>query len=218
MAKESSRSGEIPEKVWLPWVQEGPYLVRHQHLVARDEGEVSLCPVPLGRQVRGLAKATLQELRASIPPDQLELANQIAQRLAQGRPWRLVAREFQGRGHAPEKVLDALMALCRAGLVVVFFRNRRRCEAQWEARHVELTNWGKALLISIEAVTVPIGRLGARAQGHGASRPAPQRPGSDGGDGGSGSEDSPQRAPVAGRRGSLGQEGTGPPSGSGTQG
>ncbi|HEY8486287.1 MAG TPA: hypothetical protein VIL11_02730 [Limnochordales bacterium] len=168
MARESSRE-EIPEKVWLPWVQEGPYLVRHQHLVARDEAEVSLCPVPLGRQVRGLAKATLEQMRAGLAPEVYQLAREVAGRLVQARPWRLLQRELVGKGHSAEQVLEALMALCRAGLVVVFFRNRRRFEAQWEARHVELTNWGKALLISIEAVPVPFPRTAQRAAGNGAA-------------------------------------------------
>lgn len=167
MAKEGPRE-ELPEKVWLPWVQEGPYLVRHQHLVARDEGEPSLCPVPIGRQVRGLAKATLEELRAGIRENLVDLVRQMAERLAQGRPYRLILREMQAHGRDPREVEEALMALCRAGLVVVFFRNRWRCQVQWEPRHAELTNWGKALLISIEAVSLPAPRAAQRVAPNGA--------------------------------------------------
>ena len=183
MAKEGPRE-ELPEKVWLPWFQEGPYLVRHQHLVARDEGEPALCPVPIGRQVRGLAKATLQELRAGIREGLFDLVRQVADRLAQGRPYRLILREMQAHGRDPREVEEALMALCRAGLVVVFFRNRWRCDVRWEPRHAELTNWGKALLISIEAVSLPPPRSAQRVASNGSvkgsagRRPAPSAAGS----------------------------------------
>ena len=168
MANESSRE-ELPEKVWLPWFREGPYLVRHQHLVARDPEEPALCPVPIGRQMRGLPKATLQELRASLRQGLFEVVQQLADRLAKGRPYRLAVRELQEQGRDPAEVEEALMALCRGGLVVVFFRNRNRAGVRWEARHTELTNWGRALLISLDAVSLPA-RSAARASVNGSAR------------------------------------------------
>lgn len=154
------RGPEIPDKVWLDWVPQGPYLVRDQHLVAKDDDQLCLSPVPIGRQVRGLAKATLEELRHALDPDLHGAARHIARQLVEGRPLRLILRDERRAGRSEARVFDAVMALCRAGLVLVFLRNRRRFSHQWELRHAELSNWGKAVLVSLDAVTLPgAGRL-----------------------------------------------------------
>ncbi|WP_324715747.1 hypothetical protein U7230_10240 [Carboxydochorda subterranea] len=146
---------EVPDKVWLPWVREGPYLVRRQHLVARDEGLVSVCPVPVGQQIRGLCKATLEELADALSRDVWETARKLARTLVEGRPYRLIERDHQRARRDLATLHEALMALCRAGLVQVYCRNRRRAETRWEVRHVDLTNWGRAVLIALEAVPIP---------------------------------------------------------------
>ncbi|MEW6045540.1 MAG: hypothetical protein AB1609_03540 [Bacillota bacterium] len=150
-----ARGVDLSDKVWLPWVQEGPYLARRQHLVAKDEDQVSLSPVPVGQQLRGLAKLTLDELRRLLPPAAHAAAQRLARQLVEGRPLRLILRDERRAGRREQDVLDALMALCRAGLVQVYCRNRRRAAPEWEVRHAELSNWGKAALISVEAVTLP---------------------------------------------------------------
>lgn len=168
------RNMDLADKVWLLWVQEGPYLVRHQHLVAKDEGQAALSPLPIGCQLRGLAKATLDELRKILPAEVHEAAKSLARDLVAGRPFRLVERDNR-RAHRSEDVLRrALMALCAAGLVTVFCRNRRRASVSWEIRHVELTNWGRAALISLDAVPLyaggrPADRPAAADDSHGAS-------------------------------------------------
>lgn len=146
---------EIPDKVWLPWVQEGPYLVRDQHLVAKDEDQLCLSPVPIGRQVRGLAKLTLEELQYVLEPRLYAAARQVSRQLVEGRPLRLILRDERRAGRSEAEAFEAVMALCRAGLVLVFLRNRRRACPQWELRHAELSNWGRAVLISLDAVTLP---------------------------------------------------------------
>ncbi|HEY8425917.1 MAG TPA: hypothetical protein VIK73_07895 [Limnochordales bacterium] len=148
----SSKGPEFPDKIWLSWRQEGPYLVRDQHLVTRDDDLLALSKVPIGRQVRGLCKLTLDELSAVVPPPVYALATRMARSLVEGRPLRLVARDEQRAGHSPQEVLEGALALCRAGLVVVFLRNPRRASPQWELRHAELTNWGRAILVSLDAV------------------------------------------------------------------
>lgn len=155
MAPQGLHWGELPDKVWLPWQQEGPFLARYQHLVARDEDQVSLCPVPIGQQLRSLVKLTLGELQTVVDPPVFEAARQVASRLVEGRPYRLLVRDLQAQGRSPEQVEQGLMALCRAGLVTVFFRNRRRSVRLWEVRHAQLTNWGRAVLIALDAVYAP---------------------------------------------------------------
>lgn len=171
----AARPDELPDKVWLPWAQHGPYLVRRQHLVAREPDGPCLCPVPIGQQLRGLAKATLEELRGALSAATFELARQLGAQLAEGRPYRLILRDALRSGRTPQAVEEALMALCRAGLVTVFFRNRRRSESRWEVRHVQLTNWGRAVLISIDAVAVSPVR--SRPSSPGAGLAAPSAPG-----------------------------------------
>lgn len=163
---------EIPDKVWLPWVQDGPYLVRDQHLVTRDEDQLCLSPVPIGRQVRGLAKLTLDELQYVLSARLYAAARHLARQLVEGRPLRLILRDERRAGRSEEESFEAVMALCRAGLVQVFLRNRRRACPQWELRHAELSNWGKAVLISLDAVTLPgTGRL-VPVPKHGSPAPA----------------------------------------------
>ena len=146
---------EIPDKVWLPWVREGPYLVRDQHLVAKDEDQLCLSPVPIGRQVRGLTKLTMDELEHVLAPQLYSTARHVARQLVEGRPVRLILRDERRAGRSEAECFDAVMALCRAGLVLVFLRNRRRASPQWELRHAELSNWGRAVLISLDAVMLP---------------------------------------------------------------
>lgn len=179
-----ARGPEIPEKLWLPWRQEGPFLVRDQHLVTRDEDQLALSPVPVGRQLRGLCKLTLEELADVVPPAVHALARSVARQLVEGRPLRLVVRDELRAGRSQPEVADGVMALCRAGLIIVFLRNPRRASPQWELRHAELTNWGRAVLLSLDAVHLPgTGRLvpvsrhaGAGTSGNGRSDPqAPAR-------------------------------------------
>ncbi|WP_324669705.1 hypothetical protein [Geochorda subterranea] len=148
----SPKGPDFPDKIWLSWRQDGAYLVRDQHLVTRDDELVALSTVPIGRQMRGLCKLTLEELSAVVPPPVHTMARRVARSLVEGRPLRLVARDEQRAGHGPQEVLDGALALCRAGLVVVFLRNPRRASPQWELRHAELTNWGRAVLVSLDAV------------------------------------------------------------------